>query len=129
GARDVETAGYRKPPAVRQPRAEEGTQEQPAVDREPVLPDRDELAWRPAVVIPVEENLVEPRSHEAREDRPLPAADDVVGRQVVASGLTMAEPEAGADRRRDENAVPAGVHGPNRACDRAGRGAHGFAGE
>src|SRR3989442_1810554 len=82
GGRDVETAEDRKPPVVRQPRADEGTQDQPAVDREPALPDGDDLPWVPAVVIPVEENLVEPRSHEAREDRPLPAADDVVGRQV-----------------------------------------------
>src|SRR5439155_19502928 len=78
-----------------------------------------------AGVTPVEENLAEPRPHEAREDRPLPAADDVVGRQVVASGLTMAEPEAGDDRRRHENAVPAEDHGTNLECDRAGRADHG----
>src|SRR2546428_610795 len=125
GGRDVETAEDWKPPVIRQPRADEGTQDQPAVDREPALPDGDDLPWVPAVVIPVEENLVEPRSHEAREDRPLPAADDVVGRQVVASGLTMAEPEAGDDRRRHENAVPAEDHGTNLECDRAGRADHG----
>src|SRR5213083_2387507 len=125
GGRDVETSEDRKPPAVRQPHADEGTQDQPPVDREPALPDGDDLPWVPAVVIPVEENLVEPRSHEAREDRPLPAADDVVRRQVVASGLTMAEPEAGDDRRRHENAVPAEDHGTNLECDRAGRADHG----
>src|SRR5438034_69693 len=128
GRRHVEAAQDRKPPAVREPRADERAQDQPAVDREAAFPDRDDLPRIPAVVVPVERDLVEPRPHEAREDRPLTAADDVIGRQALAFGLTVAEPEAGDDRRRHQNPVPADDDGTELERDRTGRADHGFSG-
>src|SRR5439155_18956180 len=124
GGCDVEAAQDRKPPAVREPRAHEGTQDQPTVDREAALPDRDDLPRVTPVVIPVECDLVEPGSHEAREDRPLAAADDVVGRQAFALGLTVAEPEADDDRRRHQDPVPADHERADLKRDRAGRAHH-----
>src|SRR5262249_33894002 len=84
-------------------------------------PDRYDLAWIAAVVIPVEDDLVEPRADETRQDGPLPNAHDVVGRQPFALGLAVAEPEPDDDRRRHEDAVPADDDGADLEGDGARR--------
>src|SRR4029450_3367514 len=95
--RHVEAAEDRHVPAPRQPDADERAHDQAAVHGEPALPDRDDLGRIAAVVVPVEDDLVEPRADETGQDTPLPPADDVVGRRPFALGLAIAEPEPDDD--------------------------------
>src|SRR5207245_10612023 len=75
--------------------------------REAALPHRDDLRWIAAVVVPVEDDLVDTRAREARQDRPLSGADDVVGRKAFALGLTVAEPQPDDEGGGHENDVRA----------------------
>src|SRR6266850_3539460 len=124
GRRHVEPAEDRHVPAPRQPHADQRAHDQSAVHGEPALPDGDDLGRIAAVVVPVEGDFVEPRADEARQDGPLPDADDVVGRQPFALGLAVAEPEPDDDRRCHENAVPADDDGTDLEGNGARR-AHG----
>ncbi len=107
GPHDIEAAQDRELPPVREPHTEQRPHDQAAVHGEPAFPDGDDLPRIPAVVIPVEGDLVEPRTDQTGQDRPLPGADDVVGRKIVSLGLAVAEPESDDDRGGHENAVPA----------------------
>ena len=116
---DVEPAQDRQPPPVREPCADQRAHDQPAVHGEAALPHRDDLRWIAAVVVPVEDDLVDARAREARQDRPLSGADDVVGWKAFALGLTKAEPQPHHDRGGHENAVPADDDGAELERDRA----------
>src|SRR5262249_36307440 len=118
---DVEPAQNRNPPAVREPRADQRPDDEAAVHRESTSPHRDDLRRMAAVVVPVEDALVEPRARESRQDRPLPGADDVVGRQTFALGFAIAEPEPDDDRGGHEDAVPTNHDRTDLERDRAPR--------
>src|SRR5436309_3537348 len=103
----VEPAENRQPPPIREPRADQRPDDETAVHGEAAFPHRDDLRRIAAVVIPVEDDLVEPRAGEPRQNRPLSGADDVVGRHAFAPSLAIAEPESDDDRPGHEDALPA----------------------
>jgi hypothetical protein len=94
------------------------------VDREPTFPHRDDLRGVLAVIVPVEDHLVEPCADESREDRPLRRADDVVGGQPFLPCARVPEPEPGEDGGGHEDAVPPDDDGADLEGDGAGRGEH-----
>src|SRR5207245_5531053 len=69
-----------------------------ARDRELTLPDRRDLPGVLDVVVPVEDELVDPGAHEPSNDRPLPGVEELVGGDALALGGTVGEPEADEDR-------------------------------
>src|SRR5215510_15107157 len=120
----VESAEDRHVPPPCQPHPDERAHDEAPMHGKPALPDGDDLRRIAAVVIPVEDDLVEPRTDETRQDGPLPYADDVVGRQPFTLGLAIAEPEPDDDRRGHQDAVPADDDGADLEGDGARR-AHG----
>src|SRR5882724_1097214 len=124
GPHDIEAAQDRELPPVREPHTAQRPHDQAAVHGEPAFPDGDDLPRIPAVVIPVEGDLVEPRTDQTGQDRPLPDPDDVVGGEALTLGPTVAEPEPDDDRGGHENAIPADDDGTELERDRARRAHH-----
>src|SRR5712692_744243 len=120
GRRRVETAQDRQAPPMGEPEPHDGPGDEPAVDGEAALPDRDDLRRVLAVVIPVEDHLVDPGPHQPGENRPLRDADEVLGRQSFAPCLSVPQPEADDDGGGHQDAVPADDEGTELKGDRAG---------
>ena len=121
---DVERPPDRQPLPAGDPEAGEDAGDQAAVDREPTLPDRRDLPGVLAVVVPVEDDLVDPGAHESRDDRPLRGVEELVGGHALALGGAVGEPEADEDRGGHEDAVPPDRQRPEVERDRAGRPKH-----
>ncbi len=101
-----------------------GPHDHAAVDREAALPHRDDLLGKSPVIIPVEDDLVDPRAHQPRHHRPLPGAEDRIHRQALFDRAPLREPESDQDRGGHEDAVPADGERAQVERDGAGRGEH-----
>src|SRR5262245_53892674 len=120
GRGHVEPAEHGQSPQVREPGAHQRAHDEPAVDGEPALPDRDDLRGIAAVVVPVEDDLVETCPHQTGQDRPLPGADDVISGQPFSLRLPMTEPESDHDGAGHEDAVPANDERTDLESNRSG---------
>ena len=92
--------------------------------REPALPDRDDLPRVPAVVVPVEDHLVQARADQARHHAPLRGAHELVRGQALLERAPVGEPESHQDRGGHEDAVPPDLERAELEGDGAGRGKH-----
>ena len=97
-------------PPPREKDTDQGPHDETSVDGEAAFPDREDLPRIGAVVVPVEDHLVQTGADQAGQDRPLRNADDVVRRQLLATRLAMAEPQRHDDQERHQDAVPADDH-------------------
>ena len=95
--------------------------DEPAVDGEAAFPHGEDLLRIRAVVVPVEDHLVQARADETGQDRPLGDADEVVGGQPLAPRLAVRQPQAHHDGGRHEDAVPANDERADLERDGAGR--------
>ena len=119
---DVEIGPHGQPPQPGVAAADEDAAQDPAVDGESALPDREDLRGNHRVVVEVERDVVEARADQTAQERELGRLEEVLGIEAAAPGIAMRQPEPDRHRRGHEQAVPAEREGTDVERDGA-RGA------
>src|SRR5512144_719326 len=78
-SRDVEILPDRQPPAPRVAAPQENAADHATVDGEPTLPEREDFTGELAVVVEVEQHVVQARTHEAAEQGQLGRLEQALG--------------------------------------------------